>query len=83
MKPGHPEENLLLDYPSASPILVTLNAINNGYFKVALTSLLSFAAPFVSSFVDGIFSVVLDKGGFQAPLYTPASSAGMRFSAVL
>ena len=56
--------NILLDYPSSMPVLVTVKAACNSHWRVALFSLLSLTAPVAPIVASGIFVGTSDATGF-------------------
>jgi hypothetical protein len=54
-EPGPAAANLLLDYPSTAPVAITIKAIQNGHWRVALCSTFSLLATIPPIIVTSIF----------------------------
>lgn len=63
-KPGPATSNMLLDYPSSAPILITVKALSNSHWRVALFSLLSLVATLPPIVATGVFISSPTPNGF-------------------
>ena len=63
-EPSLATSNLLLNYPSAPPVLVTLNALSNKHWRVALFSALALASSVPPIVATGVFVSTPTPTGF-------------------
>ena len=65
MNEANPAEcNILLDYPGCMPILITLKALSNRHWRVALFSFLSLLSPIPPVIASGIFVATADQNEY-------------------